>query len=251
MQISYLRTQRVQIEGKPTSFGGERLRDNHLLRDLDMAALDRIAGECLWRDYAPNQSIISHLDDSSDCFFIVAGEVRVVVYSLSGREVVFRDIPAGEVVGELAAIDGRPRTASVIALTPVTVARISADSFWRILQEHPSAAAVMIRRLADLSRTLTDRIIELSTMAIAARVRVELLRLAGPASDTQSPVVIDPAPTHAMIASLIGTRREAVSRELGVLAELGLVRQDGRRLILLDPSGLRASVEEIDSLSAL
>ncbi len=54
-----------------------------------------------------------------------------------------------------------------------------------------------------------------------------------------------------MIASLIGTRREAVSRELGVLAELGLVRQDGRRLILLDPSGLRASVEEIDSLSAL
>jgi CRP/FNR family transcriptional regulator, cyclic AMP receptor protein len=68
-----------------------------------------IERDCTWRRYAPGQIILDYLEESSDVFFLVSGEARVVIYSPSGRPVSFRDTRAGEIFGEFAAIDGQPR----------------------------------------------------------------------------------------------------------------------------------------------
>ena len=99
------------------------LRDIALFADLSADELAHIAERCRWLDCTAGRQIIDHLDETTDCFLIASGSVRVIVNSASGKEITFRDIGAGEVVGELSALDGRPRSASVVALTDARIAR--------------------------------------------------------------------------------------------------------------------------------
>ena len=83
-----------------------------------LSTADRAALEELFvvRDYAHGESVISHLDEDRDVFFVLAGRVRATLYSRNGREVDYRDVGPGDVVGELAAIDGAARPATAEAL---------------------------------------------------------------------------------------------------------------------------------------
>ena len=85
-----------------------------------------IARQCNWRRVEARDQIIGHLDPSTDVFFVVQGTVRAVNFSLSGKEVSFRDIEPGEMFGEYAAIDDVPRSANVFALTDAFIGSLSA-----------------------------------------------------------------------------------------------------------------------------
>src|SRR3546814_5320386 len=78
---------------------------------------------------------------------MVSGSVRVILFSSAGKEVAFRDIPAGECFGEYAAIDGAPRSANVIALTDVMIGSVSAETFRSILQEYPAVSMALLTSL--------------------------------------------------------------------------------------------------------
>ena len=77
----------------------------------------RCRGAANGADITPHQIILGYQDDSREVFFVVRGQVRVTFFSECGREVSFRDLPAGEMFGELSAIDGLPRSCTVVALT--------------------------------------------------------------------------------------------------------------------------------------
>lgn len=221
------------------------LRDIALFVDLSADELTHIAERCRWIDYAAGRQIIDHLDDTTDCFLIASGSVRVIVNSSSGKEITFRDIGAGEVVGELSALDGRPRSASVVALTDARIARLSSIDLWDILQRNPDAAAVLIRRLTALVRQMSDRVVAITALPVGPRVQVELLRLALDVGVTDNRAVILGAPTHAEIASRVAARREAVTREISRLADAGIVDRHGRDLVVTDVAALRSSVEAL------
>ncbi|MCZ6591780.1 MAG: Crp/Fnr family transcriptional regulator [Alphaproteobacteria bacterium] len=221
------------------------LRDIALFVDLSADELTHIAERCRWIDCAAGRQIIDHLDDTTDCFLIASGSVRVIVNSSSGKEITFRDIGAGEVVGELSALDGRPRSASVVALTDARIARLSSTDLWDILQRNPDAAAVLIRRLTALVRQMSDRVVAITALPVGPRVQVELLRLALDVGVTDNRAVILGAPTHAEIASRVAARREAVTREISRLADAGIVDRHGRDLVVTDVAALRSSVEAL------
>ena len=221
------------------------LRGIALLADLSEDELARIADCCRWLDCAADRQIIDHLDETTDCFLITSGSVRVIVNSSSGKEITFRDIGAGEVVGELSALDGRPRSASVVALTEARIARLSSQHLWDVLQRNPDAAAVLIRRLTTLVRQMSDRVVTISAMPVGPRVQAELLRLALEVGVTDNRAVILKAPTHAEIASRVAARREAVSREISRLANSGILDRRGRDLVVTDVAALRNSVEAV------
>src|SRR5262245_18416349 len=84
-----------------------------ILKDLSPDALKQVESSCNWRRYAPGEPIVEYLDRSDDVFFLVSGEARVIVYSLAGKVVSFHDLTSGDMFGELPAIDGKPRSASV------------------------------------------------------------------------------------------------------------------------------------------
>ncbi|MDH3594001.1 MAG: Crp/Fnr family transcriptional regulator [Rhodospirillales bacterium] len=216
-----------------------------LLHGLCEADLGALAKRCSWRRYQAHEQIIHFHDDTRDVYFVVEGEVRAITYSLEGKEVTYRDIPAGGMFGEYAAIDGKPRSATIKALVPSYVAAMPATCFWEVLENHPSANAIMLKQLTRQVRTLTDRVFEFSTLAVKNRIHAELLRLARDHIVDEETAVIVPSPTHADIASRISTHREAVTRELTELSRQELVERRHGSLVVRDVPRLERMVAEV------
>lgn len=216
-----------------------------IFQTLSEREREHLAKQLRWKRYGAGEQIISHLDRSTDVFLVLQGKVRVVIYSLAGREVTFRDIKAGQYFGELAAIDGLPRTASIVALGDSVIASMSADMFWEILRTYPDAAARLIKNLTSSVRALTERVFEFSALAVNNRIHAELLRLAQDHMTGENVAVIDPVPTHAEIASRISTRREAVTREFNKLSRAGVVQRQSGTLVVRDVERLRRLVQDI------
>jgi CRP/FNR family cyclic AMP-dependent transcriptional regulator len=160
------------------------------------------------------------------------------VLSAAGHEVILRDMTAGEAFGELAAIDQQPRSASIFAQEDCVLIRIPGPVFARSVYQDPTLAEWLSRRLAARIRDLTIRVFELNSLRVPARLHCELLRLCGPVAVGEVTTALDPSPTHAELASRIGTHREAVTREMGFLVRNGVVQQVRRRITVLDVPAL-------------
>jgi len=215
-------------------------------KELAPGAIEQANAQCRWRWYDPDERILSQEDQTTDVFFIVEGRVRITNYSPDGREVSFRDMGTGEIFGELAAIDGLPRSASALALARTLLGAMSAQAYGRLLEGHPLLMRACLVRLARLVRALSDRVIEFSTLSVKDRICAELLRLAAQPSGRKGPWGIEQMPTHAELANRIATHREAVTRTLQKLEQEGIIRREGRKLILPDPARLRRILEERD-----
>lgn len=178
------------------------------------------------------QIVIADETQSTDVYLIVSGRVQISLLTAHGRETILREMGPGRIFGELAAIDGQPRSASVIALEDGTLATLSGPDFRDYLANVPQASFWMAQQLAARVRNLTEKTVELATMPVSHRLQSELMRLAGEGGDGTHRRTIDPLPTHADLAARIGTHREAVTRELGKLASEGIVSQTGRKLTI-------------------
>jgi len=214
-----------------------------ILAKLSDSSLDRLARSCAWRQHESGEQILSFQDPSTNILFLLSGKARVVIYSSEGKAVVFRDLTAGTMFGEIAAIDRRPRSASVEALEPCTVASLSAENFERLILEEPSVALATLQNLAANVRRLSERVFEFSTLLVQNRVHAELLRLASEVSG-QDEVILSPAPLLSDIAARISTHREAVSREVSRLAATGILRREGADLTITSVSKLAQLVHE-------
>jgi CRP/FNR family transcriptional regulator, cyclic AMP receptor protein len=220
-----------------------------LFADVAPDIIEAIAGYCAWRGFEAGQLIIGHQDPSRDVVFLVTGRARASVYSAAGRQVSFRDIEAPGLFGELAAIDGRPRSASIEALGRSLTMTMPQAQFLLMLENHPQIALAVMRHLAGMVRGLTDRVVEFSTLAVRSRVHAELIRLAEASGANGSAAVLAPAPTHLDIANRIATHREAVTRELSRLEAMGVVAKEGRTLKIPDMALLRAMLTSSDAES--
>jgi CRP/FNR family cyclic AMP-dependent transcriptional regulator len=213
----------------PSSLGLRRLE---LLQGLSAPRLDEISRQCRWRRFETGQLLIARKHDDRDLHLIVAGAVRVTSYAPGGRETSFRDLQAGTSFGELSALDGRPRSADVIALQPGLLASLSPPAFLALLKQEWTVNERVLLQLADLARGMIDRVVDLSTLSVQQRVCVEIVRLAQVAGPIGNQARIDPAPRHADLAHLVSSYREQVTRELSALAKAGvLARQDGALLV--------------------
>ena len=167
---------------------------------------------------------------SSGVYIVLEGRVQVTLYSLGGKEVILRDLGEGDIFGELAAIDGQPRSASIVALTDCQLASIPGETFRAAVTELPEGAMWLARRMTAQIRDLTERVFELNALRVRSRLHCELLRLCGTAADGRGSITLEPTPTHAELASRVGTHREAVTREIGsLLVGQGIVAQHKRR----------------------
>ncbi len=223
--------------------GAETLDRIALLRAMAPEARRALAGRCRWQHYPAGQQIVGQLDLTREVYLLAEGRARAISYSLAGKEVSYRDIETGDMFGEIAAIDGEPRSADVVALDDCLVARMSESVFWELLEHHPEVVAATLKRLTSLVRALTARVFEFSTLAVNNRIHAELLRLARGHQGDGNTALIEPAPTHFELANRLSTHREAVTRELNVLVRRGLVERDGNALRVIDVAELSRMVE--------
>lgn len=226
----------------PSAFGLRRIK---LLEGLAPNVLEELARLCAWRRYAAHTRIISREAVDNDVYLVVSGEVRVTAFSAAGREVMFRDIRAGDWFGDFAAIDGHARSADVVACEDTLVATLKPALFWRLIDEHASVRHCTLKRLVASVRELTERVYDFSTLGVQNRVHAELLRLAREAGVQDNVATIDPAPKHTEIAGQISTYREQVTRELSAMSRQGLTRRAGHALIVTDVTRLEKIVSEV------
>ena len=225
---------------KNESLAGIRLFDG-----LSESTLEDLSKRCRWHKYQPNVQVIDRYSDSRDLFLIVKGRVRVVNYSVTGREVTFDEREEGEYFGELAALDGEPRSANVIALSELNVACLSQEAFNRLLLEHPQVTLKILNGLAKIVRASNKRIMDLSTVGANNRVHAEILRLAISGVRTDNTAIVSPFPIHGDIASRVSTTRETVNRVFSDLSRRGIVKRSKSNLVILDLIRLRKMIEDV------
>ena len=208
------------------------------LPDSDLAAIERA---CSIRSFARQEEIYGERETTTDIFFILAGTVRVTSYTEGGREVIFSDITAGGIFGEFSAIDRLPRSATIVAQSDCTLARMPSSAFFDVLRRNNSVSVHLVELLVGKIRAASERVFEVSALAVRERLRRELVRLAATDGRQDGQIVtISPAPTHYEIAARIGSHREAVTREFNRL-EHEKVLEIGRRSIrIVDMRRLRA-----------
>jgi CRP/FNR family transcriptional regulator, cyclic AMP receptor protein len=213
-----------------------------LFRSLGPELIHRLDSQCIWKRAKANEWVLNYEGDSVDLFFVAYGRLRVTIRPVSGGEIILRDLIDGEFFGELAALDGRPRSAGVLAMTDSVVARMTPAVFRETVHSYPDVCDQLLALLATQVRTLANRVRELSTFDVRHRIYSELLRLSRAEPDGEE-MKITPPPTHAELAARTGTHREAVTRELKRLERDGLLERRRGAIVLLKPSELMARIE--------
>lgn len=216
-----------------------------LLVDLSAAELVELEKNSRYRRFSAGEQIFDRHAATNDVFFVVRGRVRVVNYSLSGREITLDDIPQGGHFGDLAAIDGEPRSASVMAVTDSIIVAVPARDFLRALDRHPKMALRVMRNLSHLLRNSTERIMDFSTLGANNRVHAELLRQARANMNGENQAALSPNPVHGELASRVSTTRETVARVMNDLARRGIVKRTKESLLIRDVERLTDMVEEV------
>ncbi len=216
-----------------------------ILEGLSVENIQALEKACTWRRYADHEQIIDRQSESTDVYFIFDGHVLIVNYSLSGKEITLEDLDAGSHFGELSALDGQPRSASVMALESSLIAALPQERFTSLLQDNAVISFRVLRSLAGIVRNSTDRIMDLSTLAANNRVQADLLRQARSSMTSENQAEISPIPVHGDIASRVSTTRETVARVLSDLARQGIVERKKNVLLIKDLAQLREMVEEV------
>ena len=198
---------------------------------------------CRWRRFRANEQLLDKDSEDRDVYFVVEGGVQIVNYSLSGREIALARVEAGGYFGELAAIDGRPRSASVVATSDGLLAAASPGLFVNLVIGHPDLAMQLLTRLASIVRSCDERIMDLSTLGAVQRVNIELLRMADEHPDHPDHLLIAKLPAHRQIASRASTTRETVARTISHLLSAGVIARAGDGIAIVD-------VDELERLAS-
>jgi CRP-like cAMP-binding protein len=223
------------------------LTEMFLFRNLAKDVIRQAEAKCVWKLFPKESNIITQDDLAQDVLFVRHGLVRVVQFTASGREISYADIGPGGHFGEMAAIDGGPRSAYVIALHDTVAGVLSGKDFIGLMRSHPEFALNVMRTLTAVVRGINVRLRDLSALRAPDRVAVELVRLGRQwsAGETASRITIRPAPTATDIANRAATTRETVARTFADLARRKLIRRVGHDLEILDVFALEDSVGEL------
>lgn len=206
-------------------------------RDLDETGVAALAEQCAVRDHAPGAVVLSQGEPCAGLGIVVHGQVRLLRSSPAGREQVLRIVGPGRSFNDIAATDGGPNAASVIAGLASRVALLPRAALLRLLDERPDVARTMIELAARRERGALETVEDAALHSVSGRVARLLLRCA-----TRDQQLIDGAPdacahiTQQDIAALTGSVREVVQRALKDLEQAGAIRLGRADVSILDTS---------------
>lgn len=211
-----------------------------LLAGLSESARQRLFGIGAKRQYTDAGRILIREGDSSSVVFLLLAGVVKVTGSTDGGEALLAVRVGGDMVGELSALDGRPRLATVTTAGPVTSRVIGQSEFVVFLTRNPDVALATTRGVTDKLRAATTRRIEFTSCDVATRFARVLLELAVRyGQQTGAGTVIRCPLTQAELAALVGASEPTIQRVLRQLRADDVVVSGYRETTVLDMTGLR------------
>ena len=196
------------------------------------------------RHFSPGEIVFGEGDPCSGLYVVAAGHLRIYKSSATGREQVLSIDGPGSSIAEVPVFDGGNYPASAAAVDRATLLFISKQDFQALCLAHPQVALKVLRVVGARLRQLVGIIEELSFTTVRHRLASLLLRLAQKEGQrTTEGVEVKLPANNQELASQIGTVRELVSRNLSRFQAEGLLRIDGRNVIIRDLEGLEAAVD--------
>ena len=205
-----------------------------LFESFEVDELTGLASVLSLQKFARNALVIL-AEDQGDSFFIIrTGKVKVSMTGPDGREIILSILGPGEFFGELSLLDGHPRSADVTTTERTELLVIRRSDFVRVIEDYPVIPTRLMVTLATRLRKSDRQVAGLALLGISERISSVLLTLAEEqGEETENGIVIAKRPTHQVLASMVGTTRETVTRVMKRLADEGYIRVDGRKLIIL------------------
>ena len=215
-------------------------------RTLDAESCRVLDRHCTWLKAVTGSLILDQSSNERDVYFIMSGQLRAV-HNNARQDLIFNEMRAGSIFGEMAAIEGAPRAASVFAVVDLLIAKMPPQIFIETMYSHRPLCEAVIRTLSERLRAMSSRVSELGAFNVLTRVHAELLRLARKDRDDPRRAIIVTPPNQSELAARINTRRETVSREINAMERSGLIERRRGAIVITDVLKLSAEIQQASS----
>lgn len=214
-------------------------RDEGFLGGLDPVDREAFTARARARRFRPGSILMHAGQPGTDVMALVTGRVKVTHLTEDGRELVLDYRGPGELLGEMAVVDGSPRSSTVVAVEPVEVLAMTAADFTSLVATRPTLANQLLRNTLRRFRDSDRKLIEFGASQTIGRVATRLLEMVDRfGTVTNAGHVIDLPITQEELAGWTGASREAVAKALHSLRESGLIATERRRFTVVDREGL-------------
>jgi len=201
------------------------------LNEETLLQIDKVCGK---KNYKKGEIILFEHDEGNALFFIVKGEVKISRESDDGREVILSLLHDSDVFGEMALMDGMPRSANVTAMEDTELYMIKREDFLELLNDHPDVSIALLEEITYRLREAGMRIKSLSLNDAEGKVSTVLLQIADEKGKIKNGIVeIEKLPFQHDLANMAGTSRETISRTLHSFAKKGLIELEGSKLRII------------------
>jgi CRP/FNR family transcriptional regulator, cyclic AMP receptor protein len=216
------------------------LQSHYLFGKLNPKQIGRLMSCTVEKSVARGTTVVAKDDPGSSLFAIRKGAVKITVPSVDGHDAVFNLMTDGDIFGEIAVLDGRPRTADAVAITDCEMFVIERRDFLPLVQEEPQIALKLIEILCARLRQTTQQAESLMFLHLPGRLAKALLRL--PFSDeatNERKIAI----TQKVLGNIIGISRESTNRQLRLWEENKWVRRERGGIVILSVKALERIAE--------
>ena len=219
------------------------LRKAPIFESLNDLELEALAASLKERTFARGVVIFHKGSPGNSLYLIESGKVRISVLSDSGQEITLNTHGPQECFGELALLDGLPRSASAVSLERTTCRVLERGDFLTILETHPVMVRSILALLSGRVRHATAYAESLAFLDVQSPIAATLLALADRHGIQKHGIEIDLRLTQGDLASYVAATRESVNKALGTLRDQGLVSIDGQTVTVVDAQGLRDLIQ--------
>jgi CRP/FNR family transcriptional regulator/CRP/FNR family cyclic AMP-dependent transcriptional regulator len=220
----------------------QTLRGSALADGLTDAELGAMSGSLGRRTYGKGVFIF-HKDSPGQVLYIIeSGQVRLFIISDMGQEISLNVLGPGEIFGELAALDGRPRASGAVALETTVALTWQREDLLRSLEAYPRLGRNLMEALTARLRYATRSIEDLAFLDVNSRVAARLLDLAARSGVQRGDIEIELSLTQGELATWVAASRESVNKVLAAFRAGGLIALEGSRITILDGRRLEQQV---------
>jgi CRP-like cAMP-binding protein len=210
------------------------LAKHFLLREADAKTLDQLVA-----NYGNRQRIFDKGDEGDRLLGVLGGQVRIFVMSSEGRELIMNVIMPGELFGEISLIDGKPRSASAVAVGPTDLLHIRRQDFFALLQRNCELCLKFMEILCKRVRWTSGLLEDAALLDLTARLAKRLLSLAQGIGEKQGDGIrIGLRLSQTDLGNMLGVTREAINKQLREWKREGLVDMQDGQMLILDPKSL-------------
>lgn len=232
--------------GRPDAVDKRQALASHFLfRHLNPAELGAVLARARIERRKRHAVIFRQGDPGSGLLAVLKGQVKITAPSATGKEIVLNIINPGEVFGEIALLDGKPRSADAVALTACELLVIDRRDFVPFLEARPALCIRLLGVLCERLRRTSEQVQDLLFLDLRVRLAKTLLALAAVhGKAVQGGREIDVELSQRELGNIVGSSRESINKQIREWQDAGIVRVRAGKLIVRDVAALQRTIED-------